>query len=336
MWDVAHWRVVWRALPDPVGLAVWLIATVTAPMLVFEWSHRWEEDQPISSALWWTVGAVPVLAAVVASRCGSGGRRGTASFMAAVATATLISTVFLGVSVAVYRWVIPLSGAAPWRSVLVTGVLLAASGAVLGYLVGPRRARRTSPTGWRGYLFGAMIAVAGALLAQTTIRLGAEGSAVEPDLRTYGGVGPYTSSPSGPGVLTLPMAGRYAIWQMGSPLDDPDCRIDGSGLANRPAEPVTIPPGNFGGDYASYSWVAFFDVPAPGTFSLTCRTSNEQASYLVGEVPRIRGVVGALIHWPLTVIWLLAAIPGLLRIADAIRGRSRPADDPDRPVTYGL
>jgi hypothetical protein len=47
--------------------------------------------------------------------------------------------------------------------------------------------------------------------------------------------------------------------------------------------------------------------------------SDPAADYAVAEVPRIRGAVGTLVHWPLAVLFLLGALPGLLMIAAAVR-----------------
>ncbi|TDC42648.1 hypothetical protein [Micromonospora sp. KC213] len=136
--DAAAWRTVGRAFPGPVGLAAWVAVTVPAPLLFVEGTHRWEERQDVSTALWWTLGAVPVLAAGVAAswtRC-TGRRRTSSGLLTAVGVAMLVSAVFLGASIAVYRWVVPLQGAAGWRGVLSSGALLVAAGAVIGYLVG--------------------------------------------------------------------------------------------------------------------------------------------------------------------------------------------------------
>lgn len=323
--NAASWRVVGRAFPGPVALAVWILVTVPAPLVFFEWSHRWEEDLKISTALWWTVGALPVLAAVVAAKWTRyTGQNPTASaFVAAVAAATLISAVFLGASMAVYRWVIPLSGAAEWWSVLFSSAPLTACGAAVGYMIGPGRVRRSRLSDRHGYLIGGIVAMVGALLAQVTVQLGAEGSTMRYDLSDYGGVGPYAASAGEPGKLTLPAAGQYAIFAVGFSPENPDCQVTGAGPTARSAKLVTIPPGDYGGDAASYAWVAVFNVPVPGNYSLTCRASDQQASYTVGEVPQIRGAVGALIHWPLVAIWLLGAAPGLLMIADTTRRRAR-------------
>ncbi|MFI6784914.1 hypothetical protein [Micromonospora sp. NPDC050276] len=325
--SAATWRLVGRSLPGPVALAVWLLVTVPAPLVFFEWTHRWEEDPTVAAAVWWTVGAAPVLAAVAAARWTwrTGRRRAAPALVAAAST----SAVFVGTSLAVYRWVIPLTGSAPWRSVLVGSAVLVPCGAAVGHLLARGRLRRKHVPSRRGVVTGAIVAAVGALLAQTTVQLGAEGSTVRYDPVEYGAVGPYVASASQSGDLRLPAAGQYAIFAVGSAPGSPDCRITGADRVVVPATPVTIAPGDYGGDYASYAWVASFDVPASGSYSLSCRTSHPQASYSVGEVPRIRGAVGALIHWPLIAVWLLGAIPGLLIVGDAgrRRGRRRPAPD---------
>ncbi|MEU6074052.1 hypothetical protein [Micromonospora sp. NPDC047074] len=321
----ATWRVVGRAFPGPGVLAVWVLVTVPAPLIVFEGTHRWEEDQKVSTALWWIVGAVPVLAAVVAAkwtRC-TGQRRAASVVMAAVVAATLISAGFVGATVAVYRWVVPLSGAAQWWSVLFGSVPLAICGAAVGYLLARVRLRRSPVSARRGYVTGGIAAMVGALLAELTVQLGAEGSTVWYDPVEYGAVGQYAAPASEQRELRLPAAGQYAIFAVGFAPRSPDCRITGADRAVVPAKLVTIAPGDYGGDAASYAWVASFEVPVPGTYSLSCRTDDQQASYTVGEVPQIRGAVSALIHWPLIAIWLLGAIPGLLIIAETARRRTR-------------
>ncbi|MEU2612555.1 hypothetical protein ABZ570_13400 [Micromonospora sp. NPDC007271] len=318
-----------------MALAAWIAVTVPAPLVFFEGSHRWEEHQNVSNALWWTLGALPVLAAVVAARwtrC-TGQRRTGSAFLVAVVTATLISAVFLGASIAVYEWGIPLEGSVEWGGVLFAGALLAAGGAAVGYPIGLNGAPRSRLSDRHGYLIGAVVAVAGALFAQVTVQLGAEGSTSRYDVTGYGGVGPYAAAPGKPGVVTLPAAGRYAILAVGFAPQDPDCRVTGVGLAARSAELVGIPPGDYGTDAASYSWVASFDVPESGTYSLTCHSNDEQASYIVGEIPQIRGAVGELIHWPSAAIWMLGAVPGLLIVANSSRRRAN-TKEPSMPGRF--
>ncbi|MBG6066236.1 hypothetical protein [Micromonospora ureilytica] len=318
----ATWRMVVRSLPGPVALAVWLLVTVPVPLVFFEWTHRWEDDPTIGAALWWTVGAAPVLAAVVAAEWTwrSGPRRTGSALVAAVVAATLISAVFVGTTAAVYLWVIPLTGLAPWRSVF-GSVLLAVCGAAVGHLLARGRARPDHVATRRGYVTGAIVAMVGALLGQATVQFGAEGSTVLHDSVEYGAVGPYAAPASQSGELRLPAAGRYAIFAVGSAPHDPDCQVTGVDQVVVSATVVTIAPGDYGGDFASYAWVAAFAVSVPGAYSLSCRTWDQQASYTVGEIPRIRGAVSALIHWPLFAVWLLGAIPGLLIMASTGRRR---------------
>ncbi|MFC0098533.1 hypothetical protein ACFFKH_13480 [Micromonospora marina] len=304
-------------LPGPGVLTAWLAATVPAPLVVYEWTHRWEEDQPISTALWWPVLASPVLAAVVAARQP---RRPAV----AVGLSTLVTAALLAVSLAYFRWVVPLTGEARWGRVLLGGAALAVAGALIGYVVGGRLPHRARPASRRGYLVGGLAVVSGALLAQTAVRLGAEDSTIGQPPHEYGGVGPYSTSA---GRFTVPAGGAYAIFSVGFSPADPDCRVTGGGSAARAAEPVSVPPGDYGGDAATYAWVATLRVPSPGTWTLDCRADDPEASYVVGDVPEIRGAVGEVIHWPVGVIWLLGAVPGLLIVADTARRRraSHPA-----------
>ena len=61
---------------------------------------------------------------------------------------------------------------------------------------------------------------------------------------------------------------------------------------------------------------------------MTCRSSDDQASYVVGEVPRIGGGVSSMIHWPLAGILVLGAVPGLLIMLDVAVGGRRRRDAP--------
>lgn len=305
-------------LPGPGVLTAWLAATVPAPLVVYEWTHRWEEDQPLSTALWWPVLASPLLAAVLAARQP---RRAAA----AVGVSTLVATALLAVSLAFFRWIVPLTGEARWGRALLGGAALAVAGALIGYAVGGRLPRRARPASRRGYLVGGLTVVFGALLAQSAVRLGAEDSTIGQPPREYGGAGPYATSA---GRFTAPVAGAYAIFSVGFSPADPDCRVTGGGSEIRTAEPVSVQPGDYGGDAATYAWVATVRVPSPGTWTLDCRTADPEASYVVGDVPAIRGAVGSLIHWPVGVIWLAGAVPGLLTVADTARRRARSRGTP--------
>jgi len=286
----------------PGGLAKWLLVTVPAPLLFFDATHRWEQDQRVSSAVWWCVACVPLLAVALAARRAAGRPTGLRQRGATVAAATLLSLVLLGASLAVYRWTIPLQGTVGWPRVLAGGV----AAALVGSLIGARRVPGGRyPVGFV-YFVGAVAVVAGAFLAQTTVRLGAEDSTISYDEGRYGG----------PGVLNLPTAGQYAILSVGFSSPRPDCSIAGAGRVER----VTVPPSDYGGDWATYAWIASFHVPGPGAYPMTCQVSGADGSYVVGDVPQIRGAVSSMIHWPLAGIWLLGAVPGLLILADVARG----------------
>ncbi|MDG4802691.1 hypothetical protein [Micromonospora sp. WMMD980] len=297
-------------------LTAWLLATVPAPLVFFGWTHRWEEDPPVVAALWWPVLASPVLAAVVAA--GQPRHRGPAGPALAVATSTLVTALLLGASLAFFRWVAPLTGEARWGRALLGGLALAVVGALIGYAVGGRRAHRGRPASRRGYLVGCLAVVFGALLAQSAVRLGAEGSTSGLVPSEYGGTGPYATSA---GRVTVPAPGAYAIFGVGDAPAGADCRLTDAASTVRVAEPVSVPPGNFGGDATAFAWVASVRLPAAGAWTLECRSSDPQASYVLSEVPRVRGAVGALIHWPVGLIWLLGALPGLLIGADTARRR---------------
>lgn len=311
-------------------LAAWLLATVPAPLLFFEWTHRWEEDPTVTPALWWPVLASPLLAAVVAA--GQPRRRGPAGAALAVAASTLVTAVLLAASLAFFRWVAPLAGEARWGRALLGGLALAVVGALIGYAAGGRLAHRARPASRRGYLVGCLAVVFGALLAQSAVRLGAEGSTVGQPPKEYGGTGPYATSA---GRVTVPAPGTYAIFGVGDAPAGADCRLTGAGATVRAADPVSVPPGGYGGDAATYAWVASVRVPAAGGWALSCRSSDPEASYVLGDVPRVRGAVGALIHWPVGVIWLVGALPGLLIAARTAR-RRHAARRADGPVDEGV
>ncbi|MEU8068131.1 hypothetical protein AB0B20_00135 [Micromonospora sp. NPDC049151] len=125
-------------MPGPGVLSAWLAATMPAPLVFFEWTHRWEEDQPVSTALWWPVLASPVLAAVLAARQPS--RPGPA-----VGVSTLAATALLAVALAFFRWVVPLTGEARWGRALLGGAALAVAGSLIGYAARGRLRVRERP-----------------------------------------------------------------------------------------------------------------------------------------------------------------------------------------------
>ncbi|WP_431942332.1 hypothetical protein [Micromonospora marina] len=165
--------------------------------------------------------------------------------------------------------------AARWGRALLTGAALAVAGALIGYAVGGRLPHRARPPSRRGCLIGGLAVVFGALLAQTAVRLGAEDSTIGQPPREYGGVGAMSA-----GRFTVPAGGAYAIFSVGFFPADPDCRVTGGGSAVRAAEPVSVPPGDYGGDAATYAWVATVRVPSPGS-STAARTTRRRPTWWV-------------------------------------------------------
>lgn len=296
--------------------------SVSAPLVLYQFFHRAEDVlHKGPTVLWWILAPLPVLAAASAARydnTGGGQRRVGAPLWRAVAVGTVVAGAYLCLSLSVYRWGIPVRQAAGAEAVV--GLPLAAAGAVIGYLLG-RPAVRGARWPVR-IVVGGLIAVIGALLAPVTVQRGAEFS--------------FSSFPAGPGEtridrpvpLALPAAGHYGLYAVDSAPTDPDCQVAGSAMPDQMVQLLPVKPGTPGLDATSaYRWIGEFDVAVAGDYSLTCRVSVTAAGYSVNKAPRIRGAVSMLVHWPLPILWLLGALPGLLMIADAVRRQVRRRED---------
>ncbi len=308
-----------RAFPGPFWLFVWILMTVTAPVLVLPGFLRAEEllgeALPV---LWWSVALAPVPAAVAAARytAGTGRRRTAAGFLAAVAVGTLVAGLFLLLSFVVYRWGIPLRR--PAGGELLFGLPLAAVGAAIGHRLGLRSTGPVRASVSVG--LAVTITLLGALLSTTTLQGGAE---VSLDPQRFHS--PAQTTDGSPITYPLPAAGRYGVYAEGRSPVDPGCRITG-GAGEVPVQVVAIRPGTPGFDAtAGQRWIAEFTAPAPGAYVLTCPESGDGAAYSVGAIPEIDGLVGVLTRaaLPLPVIWLLGALPGLLLLGEAVRRRTR-------------
>jgi hypothetical protein len=290
------------ATPPPAAVVLWLAVTVVVPLLNFEFTHLWESDQDATSAARWTIASTPLVAIVTAAR-----RPGTRA-VPAVVGAAVCSWVLLAVALVGWLWIIPLDGSLHIAAVAVPAAVAGAVGAVVGHGVGrmlPARAERRTRA--FGYAIGAVVAVVGALLAPMVVRLGAEDSTVGFS---------FDGRISRNGVTTLPAAGRYAIFGFEEAPRDPDCRVSG-GL---PVEVLTVRPADYEGDATSLMWVATFTAPGPGTYDVTC---EGDWSYTVGVAPEVDGPVGSMVRWPLVLILVLGALPGLAIVAGQRARRSR-------------
>lgn len=229
--DLAQWQAGRRALPGPIGWAVWLAATVPGPLLFWDSRLRWEVSLNLAAAALAMLPAAIVLAAVVAARwtAATGRRRQWSAFQTSVLVAMAVTTAGVAASLAVFRWIMPLSAdyGDPGAMFLIGAGLLACAaliGAMIGHFLGRREglALIRLPI-WARYLLGATFAVAGALVAPVTLQLGAEDSTGRYETEAYGGVGRQFSSSSagGPGELTAPNSGWYAIYAVGSSPRNP-------------------------------------------------------------------------------------------------------------------
>jgi len=120
-------------------------------------------------------------------------------------------------------------------------------------------------------------------------------------------------------MVVLDAAVRYGIYAKGN--SDAVCTVNGQGLATVTPTPVSGQPGDYGGgDAVSFRWVAHFTVPVTGSYVVTCRTGSD--SFAVDQVPQVRGLVGTLVYWPPSTIYLLGALPGLWILGRAFAERA--------------
>jgi hypothetical protein len=299
-------RTVRWATPGPALVAAWLAVTFAMPLLYFNATNLWESDQGATSAAKWAVATTPLVTVVTAA---AAARRPGSRPVPVMLGALASGGVLLAAALVCWLWIIPLDDSLDVAAVAVPAAALSAVGAVVGYAVGTKLPPPSDrPAGVRGYVLGAVVVLIGALLALEVIRIGAEDSTIS-----------YSDGYHSKGdAVVLPAAGRYAILGLADGPRRPDCRITGGGVTGRRADVVTVAPADYSGNATSIAWVATFTAPGPGTYELKCRGDG---FYSVGDVPRIRGAVGSLIHWPLVVLLLLGALPGLAIVGRTARRR---------------
>ena len=118
--------------PGPVALAAWLAVTVTAPLWYYASSRPVETWPPASGVFWWTVAALPVMAAVAAARWTASSSR--PNLGSAVGVGTLVAAGYLLLSLAMYWWIIPLrDSVGGWA---LCALAIAVPGAGVGHLLG--------------------------------------------------------------------------------------------------------------------------------------------------------------------------------------------------------
>ncbi|MEV4197643.1 hypothetical protein [Micromonospora globbae] len=176
---------------------------------------------------------------------------------------------------------------------------------------GDPAAERGAPPGRSRYAVAAALVVAGLVLIPAAIGNGVRQATSA--VTTGTGV----SAPVGsPVEVVVPRPGRLAVFAVGLGAVR-DCRAVAADSRRVGLTPV---PGTVRyGDGVSYRWVGTFRLPAPGRWTVTC--AGDEGEYLVGDPPRVEGLVGRLVELPRPLVWLLGALSGLLVAAHTALAR---------------
>lgn len=285
--------------------SVWAaLCLLTVPTAVLANARVVEVAPRAAEVFWWTQAALPVLGAAAAARwtARTGRRRTTAGFGSALLAATLAGALCLLLSVAVYRWVIPFDDPVGWLELV--ALPAATIGGALGFAFGLRMC--AGPPGWYRYAAGgALAALGGYLIFPTT------------DAAILHGTGGEATFPYGSHVIEAAAGGRFAIHRFSDAGEAaPTCVVSGPGRTDEPAVRLTAPVNN-SHDATTDFLVAIFSTPSAGSYTVSC----DLAEY--GVQPLARGAAPAVRTWPVPVIVLLGALPGLVIVADTAVRRAR-------------
>ena len=306
-------------IPGTWCLFVWGLATAVIPLGLAASARPVEEARFGGPELaWWIVGASVLPAAVAAARY----PRGRSSLGRAMGAGLVTAALYAGATVAVYRFVFPMERhPVDLRVLAALGPALA--GALAGHLIRwePRRPRATTTVA-----AGFALALAGALLMPGTVQDAAQFSAARP-------TGPEVSVRDST-TFVLPAPGRYTLLADGTPPADPGCRLTGPGGAQTPAEPLTVQPSEPGYDATpATTTIADVDVAVAGAYTMACASGGD-ADYRLAAGWAISPVADALLRWPLPVLLLIGALPGLALVARGLpqprTGRGARADPGSR------
>ncbi|UQU65711.1 hypothetical protein COUCH_05150 [Couchioplanes caeruleus] len=292
-----------------LSLVGWYLATAVIPLGLAAAARPVEAARFGGPELtWWIVAAAALPAAVAAARL-------PRHVGAAIGAGLAVAAMYVVVTVAVYRLVFPME-AHPVHAGVLLALLPALVGAVAGHLIGRRFRDRPEPGLVKAAVTGALIALFGALMMPGTMADAAQFSAVEvtgPDLYALG-----------PGQIVVPAAARYTLLGDGDPPPDPGCRLARPGAADVPAEPLTVQPEEAGYDATpATKTIADVDVAVAGIYGLTCSPTGDGTDYRLVRRQSISPVADSVMRWPLPLIMLVGALPGLALVAGAVR-RSRP------------
>ena len=299
-------------IPGAWCLFVWGLVTAVIPLGLATAARPVEEARFGGPEMtWWIVGASVLPAAVAAARH----PRGRSSLGAALAAGLLAAAVYAGTTAAVYQFVFPMEKH-PIGLPIVLALVPALAGAAAGHFAGRRRRKRSTGT---AVAAGFAVALAGALLVPGTVEDAAQFSLARP-----AGAQPGAQQPP---TFFLPEPGRYTLMADGLPPADPGCRLSGPGGVEVPAEPLTVQPREPGYDATpATTTLADVDVDVAGAYTFTC-VSGGDADYYVAGGWTISPVADAVMRWPLPVLLLIGALPGLALVAAALSRRRAHPDD---------
>ena len=284
--------------------SVWAaLFLITVPVAVLSNARVVEVSPRAREVFWWTQAALPVLGAAAAARwtAKTGRRRTAEGFVSAILAATLAGAVYLVLSLAVYRWIVPFEDSVGWLELV--ALPAATVGGALGFALGLRT--RAGAPGWYRYAIGGVLAALGGYLIFPAT-----------DVAILHGAGGEAQFRYGSRVVQAPAGGRFAIHQFGTDDAAPPCRVTGPGSADEPATRLTTPVNN-SHDATTDLLVAIFSTPSAGSYTVSC----DLAEY--GVQPLARGASPAIRTWPVPLIVLLGALPGLVIVGDTAVRRAR-------------
>jgi hypothetical protein len=281
-------------------IGAWLGWIVAAILFTPVWldNSRYEGFRPEGDDIWPMAIGFAVAAGLLLGFAYLGGR-----LVWVLAATAVTAAIYLGATVLVYRYVIPVGLTGGWAMALV--VVLPVAGAALGFGAGSlvrRPAGRSS--GGRRYVVALLVALAGVSAVTGFVRVGAEwatvrfepagtSAATELDLPAgrHGVYATYNDQP-GPCVITDNRGGRIEVRQPGVEFTDNSDSI------------VTV---LFG----------VFDLPAAGRVAVDCPRTR------IGGLPDVRGPLGHLVFWPIAVLIGIGVLPGLLLAAGSLVRRTK-------------
>jgi hypothetical protein len=278
----------------------WLGWIVAALLVTPVWldGGTYEGYRPDDGDLWLVATGFAVVAGLLLGWANRDGR-----LVRVLAATAVTAAAYLGATLLVYRYVIPIELGGGLRPVLV--VVLPVVAAALGFGAGSlvrRPAGRAS--GGRGYVMALFLAIAGVYALTGFVRVGAEWATVR-----------FLPADASAATSLDLAAGRHAVYATYN--DQPSaCTITDSGGR---AVTVRQPSIEFTDHSDSVVTVLFgvFDLPRAERVRADCPRTQ------IGGLPDVRGPLRHLVFWPIAVFVVLGVLPGVLLAATSLRRRTR-------------